>query len=381
MILDIPIEEIYGEVKDNTVIVRSKKLLKILSSAVFNGSLQQADTIVCYGLPDDYDDAELHNEGAAEKLLESIVKTLKLHSNHVVGLITAVNPHNVAVTSQEYHGLTVTAIVTGGTGNTASTAGDSIASENNHYNAPKPGTINTILLVNGNLTKPCMVDAVKTATEAKSAALREIDVRSYFSGELATGTITDSIVIACKCRGNIIKYAGPFTTLGELIGKSVRKSVKEAFNKQDGIVSNRSLIERLEERDITLEDLTNMILEFYSHLKNLESRKELRSNLIRTLLEPNVAALAMAGLRLEEDRKYNLIPSFTEMVKNNSRSFIANKILGKAIADFIAGSSGINEYNYLNKIKLENPKKLGLFLNDVIRGIIAGVYSTLHRKG
>jgi len=77
------------------------------------------------------------------------------------------------------------------------------------YTKVKPGTINTILLIDGNLTESCMVDAVKTATEAKSAALREIDIRSHFSDELATGTITDSIIVACTYRGrsNMLGYS------------------------------------------------------------------------------------------------------------------------------------------------------------------------------
>ena len=41
-----------------------------------------------------------------------------------------------------------------------------------------------------------MVASLITATEAKSAALRDFDVRSLYTGDSATGSITDSVTIA-----------------------------------------------------------------------------------------------------------------------------------------------------------------------------------------
>ena len=56
-----------------------------------------------------------------------------------------------------------------------------------------------------------MVEAVKTLTEAKTVALRELDIRSQFSGDIATGTLTDSVVVGCTKKGDPIQYAGTFT--------------------------------------------------------------------------------------------------------------------------------------------------------------------------
>ena len=74
-----------------------------------------------------------------------------------------------------------------------------------------------------------MVEAHKTITEAKTVALRELDLRSQFSGDLATGTLTDTIAVACTKKGEPISFAGTFTLIGELIGQCVRECVKEAF--------------------------------------------------------------------------------------------------------------------------------------------------------
>ena len=148
-----------------------------------------------------------------------MVKKLSL-PKPVVGLMTAANISNVAVTTERYQGLAVSALITAGLLYLA-TAGDTVT-----FQPRTPGTINIILLVDGNLTDGCMIDAVKTVTEAKSVKLGNLDIRSCFSGEVASGTITDFVIVACTERGESIKYAGTATKLGELIGKSVRKSLK-----------------------------------------------------------------------------------------------------------------------------------------------------------
>ena len=58
------------------------------------------------------------------------------------------------------------------------------------------GTINIIVLIDANPTDSCMVASLITATEAKSAALRDLDVRSLYTGDSATGSITDSVTVA-----------------------------------------------------------------------------------------------------------------------------------------------------------------------------------------
>ncbi|SDO30098.1 Adenosylcobinamide amidohydrolase [Paenibacillus sp. yr247] len=86
-----------------------------------------------------------------------------------------------------------------------------------------PGTINTIVVINGSLTDAAMVNAVITATEAKAAALQALGV--HVDGQTATGTTTDAVLIATTCRGQTYSYAGTATTLGYLIGRTVYKAI------------------------------------------------------------------------------------------------------------------------------------------------------------
>ncbi len=54
-----------------------------------------------------------------------------------------------------------------------------------------------------------MVNAVITATEAKTGVLMALNARTK-EGDPATGTSTDAIVIACTGRGTPVPYAGPW---------------------------------------------------------------------------------------------------------------------------------------------------------------------------
>ena len=102
------------------------------------------------------------------------------------------------------------------------------------------GTINTMLFINRELTPAAMVNTVMTATEAKTAALQELDVNSRYSQGLATGTGTDQIGVAAQLeKGVPLTSAGKHTVLGELIGKTVSGAVKATLALQDSLTPER----------------------------------------------------------------------------------------------------------------------------------------------
>jgi iron complex transport system ATP-binding protein len=144
-----------------------------------------------------------------------------------VGLMTGVTLDRAAVVTHERDGLMVTAIVTVGLGNT-SAAGHSPAS--GLFPAPPPaGTINTIVVASAPLTMAGAVNAVMTATEAKTLALIQGGIRTH-AGEPASGTSSDAIVIAAPpaiAGGSQVplRYAGTATPAGWLIGRAVREAV------------------------------------------------------------------------------------------------------------------------------------------------------------
>ena len=222
MKFDIPISSVEARTTKDTLIIKSEAPLKILSSAILNGGFIEVKAIINHHIPKNYD----HRD--PEVLLSKVAEELGLPVP-TVGFMTAASMQNVALAVEEYKDLTVCALITAGLSN-AATAGDTV-----DFLPDDVGTINIILLIDGNLTDGCMVETVKIVTEAKSVAVREFNVKSRFSGELASGTTTDTVVVACTGRGKPIQYAGTGTKLGEMIGKTVRRATKEAVQKQDGI--------------------------------------------------------------------------------------------------------------------------------------------------
>lgn len=208
----IPIKGIEARIIGDTMAISSEIPLKILSSGVLEGGFFYAKYILNHHVDKDYD----HNDPGDD--IERAANQLGI-KERAVGMMTAVDLENVSIKSREY----VTAVVTGGVSN-ATASGE---------RASGGGTINIILLIDANLSDAAMVNAVINATEAKTLALRDLNIKSTRSDETATGTSTDTIVIACTGRGEVLKYAGAATTLGEFIGLSTREAVREAIIKQE----------------------------------------------------------------------------------------------------------------------------------------------------
>jgi adenosylcobinamide amidohydrolase len=201
--------------------------LVTVSSAIYNGGFKKVKAILNVQAPEEYSDLQLHAD--PQKFILDFAKKLGLSENFV-GMVTAAAVEKFALASKNAGDLAVSVVATavdpkGNTCDHAETAGETIKVEE------ITGTINIMVVIDGNPTESCLVSTVLTATEAKTAALRELDIRSRYSGDLATGTITDAIIVAKTNRGAPIVYGGPASKLGQLVGYCTRKAVKEAVMK------------------------------------------------------------------------------------------------------------------------------------------------------
>ncbi len=213
--------------KGNVLAVISETEFSTVSSAIYNGGFKKAEAILNVQAPDDLSDQQLHAN--PQKFIVDSAKKFGI-SDNFVGMITAAAIDKFALASKKDGDLTIAVIATavdteGNTCSHAETAGETITVEE------MLGTINIMVVIDGNPTESCLVSTVLTATEAKTAALWELDIRSRYSGDVATGTITDAIIVAATSRGAPIIYGGPASKLGQLIGYCTRKAVKEAIMK------------------------------------------------------------------------------------------------------------------------------------------------------
>ena len=164
-------------------------------------------------------------------------------------LMTGADMDHLSIQTRRFRDLTVTALVTAGVRSNAMR----MSRDEGRYYEPDPGTINILLLTNCRLTPRAMARAIITATEAKTAALQDLDIRSAYSGRRhqATGTGTDNILVV-EGEGVRIDNAGGHSRMGELIAKAVHDGVREAIFRQNGIVTGRNVFQRLKERKISL---------------------------------------------------------------------------------------------------------------------------------
>ena len=367
MKLNTGIKDINAEVKNQTLVIWSKKPLKILSSALLNGGLVEANGIINVQVPEGSgsDKNDMHWSGP-ENFLVTAANQLQLPKKKVVGLMTAAKMKNVVASTEQYDSVTLAVFVTAGA-TVAVTAGEPAVSKSSQL--PKIGTINIIILVDGNLTDGSMVEVVKTATEAKTVAIRELDIRSRFSGDLATGTLTDSVAVGCTKKGKLIQYAGTFTVIGELIGKCVREGVKTAIFKQENIAPNRPLVVRLGDRCLSLETIISQ----FSGGKVTNGSPEylqLRTRLESILSDPKIASLVIAFLRLDEDLAKGLIPKKTPNTLDQA-SF--EKIFKSALT---SSSDDVPEFSF-NKVKHEDEAQLGPFTKCILQSIVKEAQSRI----
>ncbi len=227
----------------------------------------------------------LGHHAALAALRASTLKVLGLNPEHTSILFTGADMDNVAVEKRSYRALQVVAVVTAGVhGNAMRMGADSGTfyplNATDHNN--KPGTINIILLNNARMSRRAMTRAIITATEAKSAALQDLDIRSSYarSARQATGTGTDNIVVASGT-GPAIDSSGGHTKMGELVARAVYAAVQRAIWRQNGLVSSRPVFQRLRERDIDLYQLCRNwcdddgdVAPLYARLEKLLLRKD-----------------------------------------------------------------------------------------------------------
>ena len=305
--------------KENVLAVLSETPLTTVSSAFHNGGgLKKTKVIVNVEVTKDYSDSCLHDD--PEAFLMDSTKKFGLKESFV-GMVTAAAIENFSLVSKRNGDLAVSVIATaadneGNTCNFAESAGEAI--EVKHIE----GTINIIVIIDGNPTESCLVSTLITATEAKMAALKELDIRSRFSGDQATGTITDAIVAAETGRGAPIVYAGPASELGQLVGYCTRKAVKEAVMKANECMPCRSILNRLKERHLPIEKLAFEL----SKVKSLGAdEKTIASNLVEILRsDPLSASVVMAAVKMDEDVEKGLIPP----------EFGQIGVLGKSFGEF-----------------------------------------------
>ena len=202
------------------------------------------------------------------------------------------------------------------------------------------------------LTPRAMARAIISATEAKTAALMDLDVRSSYTSRIhqATGTGTDNILVV-EGTGTVLDNAGGHSKLGELISTAVYEAVHEAVCKQNSIVAKRHIFQRLKERKISVFGLSDV-----DDCECNLDKGDLAKQLEEILLQPRYAAFIESSFALSDWYEGGLITDLA-----------AYEFWCQQIAQEIAGKKveGMIDLVVLNNL----PIMLRMSLNAILNGI------------
>lgn len=203
-------------VSPEMVVYESEVPLKTVSSAVINAGSGWFRTFINRHVDMDYNIDDSVGE------MTRFIENRGFKPTDTVGMMTAVRTEHAIVKEYPASFGSVVIAVTAGVGNAVdvSKAAERLLGV---------GTINTWIFVNGTLSDEAFIQAMITATEAKTKALHQEGVKDPLTNTIATGTSTDSCLVAATQQGDVLPYAGPITELGSLIGTGVFECTVEAI--------------------------------------------------------------------------------------------------------------------------------------------------------
>lgn len=218
------------KVSNDTLVISFDAPRRALSWAVLNGGMCDVRHIINHHVKRGHYDCLTY----PKRYLQAVAEQLEL-VGPVVGMMTGADVTRFSLVHKSYKNLTSVCFVTAGCTNTLCVGDPTDFVE---QDTGALGTINIAVLSNCRLSDEAMVEAVQITTEAKVKALYETKLKSKITGELATGTGTDCIVIASGGE-TTVRYCGKHTKVGELIGAAVLESVRAALLKKSFLSAGR----------------------------------------------------------------------------------------------------------------------------------------------
>ncbi len=192
--------------------------LKTVSSAVHNPGIGWHNCLLNRSVPSDYVISDVKSE------VNEFLQGGHFSPTNTVVMLTAVPTALVAINELAAPFGSVIVAVTAGVGNAVD-----VSRVHERQDKPYIGTINTWVIINGCLSEEAFFQAMMTATEAKTKALQSENIRDERSGTIATGTATDSLLIAATQKGEEMLYGGPITEVGKMIAKGVFETTVQAI--------------------------------------------------------------------------------------------------------------------------------------------------------
>lgn len=201
-----------------------------LSTSLYNGGYHLVSGVFNHHLDLFVDSEHDLPGGSLAAYLADVAVKYQMIPAQTSGLITAAAMNCMAYAALSYRGLSVEVITTAGTKNNAARAGDPACyyEDNGEYQLIA-GTINIIALINAVVPEGPLAKAIVTITEAKAAALADLNIPSCYSAQVATGTGTDGVIVVSNPAAALTCVdTGTQAKLGELLSQAVDQTLKKS---------------------------------------------------------------------------------------------------------------------------------------------------------
>jgi iron complex transport system ATP-binding protein len=206
----VTIDGVVVSVTQEAVVVTADRELTVVSSAFAGGGLARARTIVNLHVTKNFPCAD------AEATVGAFARRHALPTPWV-GMLTSAWTEKAQAAAETAAGLTALVVATVGLSNAVAAGLTSRA-------APLPGTINTIVVIDGDPEPAAMINLAMTVTEVKAALLFEAGMKGG-DGHAATGTSTDAVVVAATGRGVRCRFGGPVSDAGWVVARAARSAL------------------------------------------------------------------------------------------------------------------------------------------------------------
>ncbi len=277
--------------------------------------------------------------GTYKEHLELIATELGLNPKYTSGISTAASMDNLSIVSENYRNVPVTAFVTAGIEVNGGRVGDKATyDELLDTGQVHAGTINIFLHLDANLSSGRLTRALVTCTEAKTAALQELMADSRYSNGLATGSGTDDTIIIGNLESDIqLTNVGKHSVFGEIIGRVVKKAVKEALFKQTelGPKMQQDIIRRARRFGVT----EDFLWELYSTKYEIQ-KYQFMDRLHNIKTNKILVSLSSSYFHLMDELNWGLLDSETVW-------FSCKEIL-QSILDYYKTEFNLSSKEYIN---------------------------------
>ena len=264
--------------------------------------------------------------GGLDEFDESVaryVEKLGLDPKRCVCMNTAANMDNAIFTNVvSMEGIGVSSAITAGIRHNGGRPGDpSYYDEASDTRGEKSGTIIILISIDADLSESAMLSVMMMVTEAKSCVVQELQARSLYSPNIATGSGTDQVAVIVKKGSKRIDGFSRTSDLAFTIADCVKKGLREALARQSGM-------------DTELQTDVMTILSRYNLTQNTireeirfpATMEELMDALEVVRSDKYLATLAMAVLNIQDGIRNGRISEKEGL--DVARSICENEVLG-----------------------------------------------------